>query len=743
MKQLLIFLCILWGGCRLATAQKVIVRGRVTNARTGEILPDANVLERKTVTGMATNAYGLYSISLPKGQCALQCSMLGYVTWKDTLMLTGNTVVNIALQPDEYLLKGIEVVGNRRHSGQFSLDAKSIQALPMVGGEADLMKSLQFLPGVQSGNEGANNLSVRGGGQWGNLVLLDEAVVYNPTHALSFFSVFNNDAIQKVNLYKSFFPLKYGGRSSSVIDVRMREGNSKQSERSASIGLIASKLLLEGPLQKGKGSYLVSGRFAYPGPVAGLLGSDLASKPEMLFYDVNAKVNWAWNDRNRIFLSLYSGGDHTSFHKLVKGYGMDWGNATATLRWNHVLSNRTNVNTSAVFSNYYYRYKSLSDGLHYLWKSDMQSYRLKSDWETHFSNTFSLQSGINLHAFTTMPGAVEKYGDDSNVIPSRLSDRKLWDAALYAEGSYRFLPHFLLNAGLRLSMLHAPSASTYGSKTYVVAEPRAELSYTPNPSHRFTLSYTQAAQSMHMLSTSSVGLPSDMWMPANALLQPAVMRQAAAGYEYNFPQKSYTLSAEAYVRRTRHVVDYKENADIFQNEQIETEVESGRAEGWGVELYLSKNRGALTGWLSYTLSRTRNHIGGEEYRPAYDRPHNLKLFLDWKMDSRWSFSSTFSYASGMNLTLPVGRYHFQEAVFYIYSGRGGYRAPAFHELNLAATYRMQQGRSSLTLSVNNVYNRKNAFSVYAGRDGESMNNSRIYKMYLYGVVPSLVYTFKF
>ena len=244
MKQLLIFLCILWGGCRLATAQKVIVRGRVTNARTGEILPDANVLERKTVTGMATNAYGLYSISLPKGQCALQCSMLGYVTWKDTLMLTGNTVVNIALQPDEYLLKGIEVVGTRRHSGQFSLDAKSIQALPMVGGEADLMKSLQFLPGVQSGNEGANNLSVRGGGQWGNLVLLDEAVVYNPTHALSFFSVFNNDAIRKVNLYKSFFPLKYGGRSSSVIDVRMREGNSKQSERSASIGLIASKLLL-------------------------------------------------------------------------------------------------------------------------------------------------------------------------------------------------------------------------------------------------------------------------------------------------------------------------------------------------------------------------------------------------------------------------------------------------------------------------------------------------------------------
>lgn len=744
MKQLLIFLCILLGEYQFAAAQKVIVRGRVTDAKTGEMLPDANVLERKTVTGMATNAYGLYSISLPEGKCVLQCSMLGYVTWKDTLTLTGNTVVNIALQPDEYLLKGIEVVGNRRHSGQFALEAEEMKALPVVGGEPDLMKSLQFLPGVQSGNEGANNISVRGSSQWGNLVLLDEAVVYNPTHALSFFSVFNNDAIQKVNLYKSYFPLKYGGRSSSVIDVRMREGNSKEHERSASIGLIASKLLLEGPLQKGKGSYLVSGRFGYPGPVASVLGSNLASKPDMLFYDVNGKVNWAPDERNRFFVSLYSGGDHTAFHKLVKGYGMDWGNATATLRWNHVLNSRTTVNTSLIFSNYYYRYKSLSDGLHYLWKSNMQSYQLKSDWEMHVSNAFNLKSGIFVHRFTTMPGAVEKYDEESNIVPSRLSRRNLWDAAFYAEGEYRFLSHFRLNAGLRLTVLHAPAASAYGAKTYVMPEPRGELSYAPNPSHRFAVSYTQASQSIHMLSTSSVGLPSDMWMPANELLHPSVMRQVAVGYEWSFADRGYTLSVEGYLRRTKHVADYKENADIFQNEQIETEVEIGSARGCGVEFYLSKNRGALTGWLSYTLSRARNDIGGIEYRPVYDRPHNLRLFLDWQIGERWSLSSTFSYASGMCLTLPVGKYHFHDAVFYIYSARGGYRAPAFHELSLAGTYWLKPGRSSLTLSVNNVYNRKNAFSVYAGRDGyASMDYPRIYKMYLYGIVPSLTYSFKF
>lgn len=744
MKQLLIYLCILLGGWQVAAAQKAVVRGRVTDAKTGEALPDANVLERKSGMGISTNAYGLYSVSLPKGGCTLQCSMVGYVTWKDTLTLSGNRVVNIALEPDDNELNSVEVVGNRKHSGQFALDSKSIQALPVVGGEADLIKSLQFLPGVQSGNEGANNISVRGGNQWGNLVLLDEAVVYNPTHALSFFSVFNNDAIQKVNLYKSYFPMKYGGRSSSVIDVRMREGNSKESERSASIGLIASKILLEGPLKKGKGSYLVSGRFGYPGPVASVFGSDLASKPEMLFYDVNGKVNWAWNDRNRLFISLYSGGDHTVFNKLVKGYGMDWGNTTATVRWNHVLNSRTNVNTSAVFSNYYYKYKSLSDGLHFLWKSNMQSYQLKSDWETYFSNSFSMKSGISIHRFTTMPGEVEKYDKESNVVPSRLSKRNLWDVALYTEGEFQFLRYFQLNAGLRLTMLHAPASSTYGAKTYVVPEPRGELSYAPNSSHRIALSYSEAAQSIHMLSTSSVGLPSDMWMPANALLQPSVMRQVALGYEYSFAQKKYTLSVEAYLRRTRHVVDYKENADIFQNEQIETEVETGFAKGCGVEFYLSKNQGAVTGWLSYTLSRVRNHIGGEEYRPTYDRPHNLKLLLNWKIGERWSLSSTFSYASGMNLTLPVGKYHYHASVFYIYSARGGYRAPAFHELNLAGTYWLKQDRSSLTLSVNNLYNRKNAFSVYAGRDGYvSMDYSRVYKIYLYGIVPSLTYTFKF
>lgn len=740
MKALSLYLCLLFLCLHTALAQKIIVRGRVTDAKTGEVLSDANVLEKNSASGMATNAYGLYSITLPTGRCVLQCSMLGYTTWTDTLQLADNAVVDIALQPNDFLLTGVEVVGARKHGGQFMLDAKEIQALPVAGGEPDLIKTLQFLPGVQSGNEGANNISVRGSNQWGNLVLLDEAVVYNPSHVLSFFSVFNNDAIQKVDLYKSYFPLKYGGRSSSVIDVRMREGNSKERNRSASIGLIASKVLLEGPLKKG--SYLVSGRFGYPGVPVSLLGGDLTSKPEMWFYDVNAKVNMALNTRNRLYFSLYSGGDHTVFNKLVKGYGMDWGNATATVRWNHILNDRTYVNTSAIFSNYYYKYKSLADGLQYLWKSDMQSYQLKTDWETHLNNSFSVKTGASAHYFTTMPGSVTKASESSNVVPSRLPVKALWDIGLYAEGEYKFLSNFQLNAGIRLSVLHAPGASSYKAKTYIVPEPRAELSYMPDASSRFTLSYTQAAQSIHMLTSSSVGIPSDMWIPANALLKPTVMRQVAFGYEYQFPRREYTLSVEAYVRKMRHVVDYVENANIFQNDRIEDEVESGSARGAGLELYFSKNRGALTGWLSYTLSRARNKINGDEYKPVYDRPHNLKLFLNWNLGTHWSLSSTFSYASGMNLTLPVGKYYYHQAVFYIYSSRNGYRAPSFHQLDLSTTYRWKN--RSLSLSVINAYNRKNVFSMYAGRNGDSsMTKPRIYKLYLYGIVPSLTYTFKF
>lgn len=750
MKRLFIHLLFLiifcWSYPFELSAQTRVVSGRVVDGQTGEVLSDANIYELGSGVGVSTNAYGLYSMSLKKGARVIRCSILGYITRTDTLDITANRVVNFTLQPDHYLLQDVEVMGDYRHSGQHRLGHRDIQALPVLGGEPDLMKSLQFLPGVASGNEGTNNISVRGSNQWGNLVLLDEAMVFNPNHALSFFSVFNNDAVQSVNLYKSYFPLNYGGRASSVIDVRMKEGNNKEHKRMATIGLIASKVMFEGPLKEDKTSYLVSARFAYPGVTCSLLGNENAPDIQMHFYDVNAKINTIVNDRNRIYFSVYSGGDHTVFNRLVKGYGMDWGNATSTLRWNHVLNQKTYANLSVIFSNYYYRYKSYADGLRYLWKSNMQSYQLKYDIEHTVSQNLKLKGGGALHFFNTIPGSLDNYDDFTHVKPYELDRRKMLDMALYGEIAYRFAPHFQLNGGIRLSALHTPAGPGYGAKTFIIPEPRAELSYDLNRNNRLNASFNQASQNLHMLSNSSVGLPSDMWIPVNEKLRPAVMRQLTAGYEWNKTDRQYTFSLEAFYRKSNHIIDFKDEVNLFLNNTIENEVEQGVAESYGMEFYLSKNRGALTGWASYTLSHARNRLANikdTEYRPVYDRPHNLKLFLNYNISKRWSLSSTFSYCSGMNLTLPVGKYESLGALLYIYTSRNGYRAPAFHQLDLSATYRLNRG--TLTCSVINLYNRKNVFSIYAGRGKEYalMGVANMYKIYLYGTLPSLTYSFEF
>ena len=728
------------------SAQTLVVRGRVVDGQTGEVLSDANVFDYTSGVGVSTNSYGMYSISLEKGKRIIRCSVLGYVTQTDTLNIISDKVLNFALQPGDYQLKDVEVVADRRHTGQFRLGQKDIQALPTVGGEPDLLKSLQFLPGVASGNEGANNISVRGSNQWGNLVLLDEAVVFNPNHALSFFSAFNNDAVQSVNLYKSYFPLNYGGRASSVIDIRMKEGNNKKHKRMATVGLVASKVMFEGPLKKDKSSYLVAGRFAYPGLTCSLLGNKFAPDPQMYFYDVNAKINTIIDDRNRIYFSVYTGGDHTVFDRFVRGYGMDWGNATSTFRWNHVLNHKTYTNLSAIFSNYYYRYKNYSDGLHYLWKSNMQSYQLKYDLEHTASRNLKIKAGGALHFFTTRPGSLDNYGGFTHVVPFQMDRRKMLDVGLYGEIEYRFASRFQLNGGIRLAALYTPSGPGYEGKTFIVPEPRAELSYDLNYNNRLNISFNQASQNLHMLSNSSVGIPSDMWIPANKNLEPEVMRQLAVGYEWNKLDRQYTFSMEAFYRKSDHIIDFKDDVNIFMNNLIEKEVEQGEAESYGVEFYLSKNKGDLTGWASYTLSHVRNRLANikdTEYRPVYDRPHNLKLFLNYNINKRWSLSSTFSYCSGMNLTLPVGKYEFQGALLYIYSSRNGYRAPAYHQLDLSAAYRMKKG--TLTCSIINLYNRKNVFSIYAGRGDVhySMDAAKKYKIYLYGIVPSITYSFEF
>ncbi len=699
-KYLLLFILSCCGNFTICNAQTITVRGRVTDRKTGEVLSDANIGDLMSRTGVAANTYGLYSIRIKGGRCVLRCSMLGYVTQMDTLTLTANSVHNFALMPDNYQLSDVEVMGNQKAGGQLTLNQKDIQALPTLGSEPDVLKSLQYLPGVISGNEGSNNISVRGSNQWGNLILLDEAMVYNPNHALSFFSVFNNDAIQQVSLYKSYFPLKYGGRTSSVIDVKMREGNNQEKHRSATIGVIASKIQLEGPIKKGKTSYLVAGRFAYPGAVLNVLKQFRGTK--MSFYDVNAKINSTLNDRNRIFFSVYNGGDHTFFNQLVRGYGMNWGNTTATFRWNRVWTDQLSGNFSAIFSNYYYRYKSITDGMKFLWKSNIQSYQLKYDADYAVNNALHIRSGLSAHVFTTMPGSISSWGDFSNVVPYRMDRRSLLDMAAYGEATYKISSAWQLNGGIRLPVFYTPKVGELKQKCYIIPEPRAELFYFPGTGNRLHAAFTQSSQN---------------------------------------------LSLETYYRKTNHIVDFVDNANIFLNNQIETQLTTGYSKAYGAEFYISKNSGRLTGWISYTFSRARNYIatlGDKEYPPVYDRPHSLKIFLNYEAGRkrRCAFAATFSYNSGMNLTLPIAHYRVNGTAFYIYSTRNGYRAPAFHELNLSMTCKTGK-RGRLILSVMNVYNRKNVFTIYTSRDDYDFSDIGMHKMYLYGALPSISYQFTF
>ena len=426
---------------------------------------------------------------------------------------------------------------------------------------------------------------------------------------------------------------------------------------------------------------------------------------------------------------------------------MNWGNTTATFRWNRVWTDQLSGNFSAIFSNYYYRYKSITDGMKFLWKSNIQSYQLKYDADYAVNNALHIRIGLSAHVFTTMPGSISSWGDFSNVVPYRMDRRSLLDMAAYGEATYKISSAWQLNGGIRLPVFYTPKVGELKQKCYIIPEPRAELFYFPGTGNRLHAAFTQSSQNLHMLSNSSVGIPSDMWIPANGQLKPAVMKQVALGYERSLAKGMYTLSLETYYRKTNHIVDFVDNANIFLNNQIETQLTTGYSKAYGAEFYISKNSGRLTGWISYTFSRARNYIatlGDKEYPPVYDRPHSLKIFLNYEAGRkrRCAFAATFSYNSGMNLTLPIAHYRVNGTAFYIYSTRNGYRAPAFHELNLSMTCKTGK-RGRLILSVMNVYNRKNVFTIYTSRDDYDFSDIGMHKMYLYGALPSISYQFTF
>lgn len=740
-------------------AQQRIIHGNVLDAKTGESVVGAYIFGEKSAAGSISNAYGFYSVTFPADEAVFCCSMLGYELFKDTLPQTNNGTVIIRLNPIDYKLQDVVIYAPyQNHAGFHHLSASQIKRLPTMGGEPDLMKTLQFLPGVMSGNDGANNLSVRGGSQWQNLVLLDEAVVYNPNHSLSFFSVFNSDAVKQVDLYKAYIPLAYGGRLSSVMDIHMNEGNNKQLGIKGGVGLLASRLMVEGPIVKEKISFMVSGRYGYPGEVANFLsnietiGNDIQqlNGAEIGFYDINAKVNAILNNKNRLFISFYNSKDRFKSAAFIDDYLMNWGNTTGTLRWNSTFNDKLNVNTTFCMSNYFYDYTQLADGQNYKWKSDMQSYALRNDWDYYFSNRMRIKSGINIEYFTTKPGEIDKATESSNILPYVMESRQSLETVIYSELQLTMNPLWRIIGGIRLAGNYSYANTLLKEKLYLNPEPRFELQFVPDKTTTYSLSGIVTTQNMHLLSNSSIGIPSDIWVPANEKLNPSSAYQISAGYKKQLSNNQYTFSAEGYYKNMQNIVDYKDNANIFMNNKIEEQLEKGWADSYGIEFYLSKNHGPLTGWVSYTLSKATNHIktvnNGKEYAPVYDRPHDLKLFGTYQISSKWWASSTLTLRSGMNVTMPISHYVYQGSAFYEYTERNGYRAPMFRQLDIAFTYRPEiknRWQSEWVFGVMNVLNRKNVFSMYAGRDRLLLGKSGAYKMYLHGIMPSISYNFKF
>lgn len=770
------------------SAQKHTLYGYIKDKATGESLIGATVSLDDKSNGTASNNYGFYSITLPAGKKRIKFSYVGYQTLSKEIELHSETNLSIELEFKDSKVEEVIVTASKNNKitnneiGSQLLSISAIKQMPAVLGETDLVKSLQLLPGIQSTNEGTTNLSVRGGSFDQNLFLLDDAPVYNPSHALGFFSVFNSDAIKSVKVYKASFPAQYGGRLSSIVDIHMKEGNNKQLDVSGGVGLIASRLTLEGPLIKDKASFIVSGRYSYAGLTAngaGLLGQslrigslmDFNADNEINFYDINAKVNYKINDKNHLFLSAYTGSDHFYYYAIDDNSSMDWGNITGTARLNHVFNSKLFSNTMFIFSKYNYSYILKDDARHFKWSSNLQEMDVKTDFDYFLNPENHIKFGVSAENHYYSPGKVEPRDETSITKPFTLDRQRAIIGTAYLNNEQKISDKIGLDYGLRYSAFFLLGESTVYSyspemekidsvkyakgelvKFYQSLEPRLSIRYQLNGNSSVKLSWSKTVQFQHLIGNSSVGLPSDVWIPASTSIKPQSANQIAIGYYRSFAENRYEFSSEAYYRKMYNVIDYRDNADLFLNPHVETQVLAGKGQSYGLEFYLEKKNSALTGWLSYTLSKTSKQIEGinnnNSYPANYDKRHNLSLLLNYKLSPSWSVSSIFKFTSGGFATIPEGTFNYYGAAFNYYTARNAYKLPPYHRLDLSFNYQSRKNehrkwKTEWNFGVYNVYDKKNIFALFMKLDNYDFRYSQGTKMYLYGITPFITFNFKF
>ncbi len=745
------------------------ISGTVKDKSTGEVLIGAAVVvEELKGVGASTNAYGFYSLTLPDGRYHLQIQYLGYQPKRDSIDLTGDRTITYALTPVPISIGEVVVSGERTNQnvvstamGTNKIEVKDIKAVPVLLGERDILKTIQLLPGIKSAGEGNTGFYARGGSTDQNLILLDEAPIYNSAHLLGYVSIFNSDAIKDVTVMTGAIPAEYGGRLSSVLDIRTDDGNAKTFGGTGGIGLLDSRLTIDGPIVKDQGSFIVSGRRTYADLFLHLSRDTTINRTSLYFYDLNIKANYTVGEKDKVFASAYLGRDNFNYPNV---FGFNWGNTTATLRWNHVIGDNLFSNTSLIYSDYSYANTVGAGLLNFVITSGIRDFDFKSDFQYFMNAQTTMKFGLNAIYHTFYPGSITS-GPTTYAINGSVETRYAMENAAYFSHEFQPLSWLKVDYGVRGSMfsLLGPgtaytfdeygdvvATSAYGGgktiKTYSALEPRLAVNILFDEANSMKASYTRTAQYLHLLSNSTTTNPSDLWIPSSNNVRPEFADQVSVGYFRNFDDNMVESSIEVYYNNMMTLIDFRNGADFQLNPTVESLLLTGRGWSYGAELLVRKKIGQVTGWLSYTLSRTMEQFpeidNGQPFPARQDETHDIAIVGVYDLNDRWHLAATWVYNTGSAVTFPGGNYIVEGRLVPYYTSRNGYRMPAYHRLDVSVTYFFSKN-SNLNFSVYNLYNRQNAYAITFRQVPNDPTRTEAVQYTLFPIIPSLTYNFNF
>ncbi len=768
--------------------EKFTLSGTISDNKTNETLIGVNINLKGTNYSTITNEYGFYSLTLPKGNYDLIISYVGFETIEEQIALNQNIKKNYFLTETGELLEEVVITEKTKinikkpEMSVNKLSIAQIKQMPVVLGEVDVIKSLLFLPGVTNAGEGQSGFNVRGGGADQNLILLDEATIYNSSHLFGFFSVFNPDAIKDLKLYKGGIPARFGGRASSVLDIYQKDGNSKKFSMNGGIGLISSRLLAEGPIVKDKGSFLIGGRGSYAHLFLKLADNDNSA----YFYDLNTKLNYKIDKNNSLYLSGYFGRD---VFEIAQTFINTYGNSTLNLRWNHLFSEKLFSNLSLIYSDYYYGLEL--DFVGFEWDSGITNYNIKYDFKYYLNDKFKVNFGANTMYYQFNPGEIKPSREDSGINYRKLEQKFAFEPAFYIDTEQKISDKLNIQYGLRYSLFYRVGSSTvnyyennlpvfyddeldiyekatpirtefFGKNKTIASfdnlEPRFALAYEISDNKSVKIGYNRMVQYLQLITNTASPTPLDVWTPSDNYIQPQIADQIAVGYFTNLKEDEYSLEIESFYKTVQNRIDYIDGADLIANEAIEQVILNGEMRSYGLEILFRKNTGKLNGWIAYTLSRSEqrtpgrsaNEIGinnGNWYKNAYDKTHNLAVTGSYKLNPKWTFGANFTLQTGQPVTFPNGQYQYQGLNIPSYGLRNENNLPTYHHLDVSATLIPKKNlnrkwQAEWVFSIYNIYSRRNAASIGFAQNEETGQNEAT-RLSIFGIVPAVSYNFKF